>query len=463
MFQFDGIVYLKKVKLLTISKKIKIVIPIIIVIAIGIFLGLSAISSDNPKQVIPESTEEFETKDTGDIDIKDPNLDPDVPTKTEQNPPVLVGEVTVIDPTPVIETVKEDQLVRKTIPPNYKFGNFFNNELIRGMDWTALDSDQIHSIRFTNKHTGDIDSITISLNLRSPNEVIVGIQEDNGKGYPSGNWMNEESYVKKVIQPNQGIYDFELPKNIHVSQGKVYHILVQKAPLLSGILTSDESFEINGDESPVTIRHFKGNTPHQPFNPKDPDIYWPDPAINSLNFNGDYWVILDKWPIYLISYMDGKVDGQPYTLMANWIVQDGTPVGQTIITHSDYSISKFSFFVSKNGNPPDDLFYGIQDIDNNLLATGLFAKSNELTNNPMFIEVVLDESIDLKAGELYRFFVYSPIPRGTNNYNLFGHEFSINQTIGYGGITHRLSTGTDFEHWGDWSDADAVFALVTSQ
>ncbi len=74
----------------------------------------------------------------------------------------------------------------------------------------------------------------------------------------------------------------------------------------------------------------------------------------------------------------------------------------------------------------------------------------------------MGEPIDLKAGNLYRFYVYSDIPRGDDHYNLYGHEFSLNNTAGYGGEIHRLTTSGDFEHWGPWYDADAVFALTTS-
>ena len=172
-------------------------------------------------------------------------------------------------------------------------------------------------------------------------------------------------------------------------------------------------------------------------------------------------MILDKWPTYLLSYADETVDGQPYTLKAHWVIRENRAVGQTLIPHSDYQVSKFAFVVSKNGNPTDDLFYGIKDLNNNLLASGIFAKSDDLTQKPSFIEVSLDDPIDLKAGKLYRFYVYSPIPRGEDHYNLWGHEFSYNQTVGYGGQIHRLTTSSDHENWGPWYDADAVFAFTT--
>ncbi len=449
---------------MTSSKTLKIAIPVMAAIAIGIFLGLTALPSDSSDPVKIESTAELEINYTENV-LEDPNLeDSSSVSETEIKPPYLVGEVRVTTTLPVIETLEENQILRKTIPPNYKFGNFFDNGLLRGMTWSELENpDQIHSIRFTNKQNGEINAISLNLLSHSTREVIVGLQEDDGKGYPSGTWNNEESFVKTVLQPRQDEYYFELPKSFKVSKDKVYHIVIQLVPISSKNLTSEDSIENIEEEFPVLIIHYKENTPHQPFNPEDPDIYWPDLAINSLHYNGVDWMILDKWPTYLLRYVDGTVDGQPYTLKAHWVVRENGAVGQTIIPHSDYKVSKFAFVVSKNGNPADDLFYGIKDLNNNLLASGIFAKSDDLTKKLSFIEISLDEPIDLKAGELYRFYVYSPLPRGDDYYNLFGHEFSFNQTVGYGGQINRLTTSSDFEHWGSWYDADAVFALTTSQ
>ncbi len=447
--------------ILTNSKTLKIAIPVTIAaIAIGIFFGLTAVPSDNSDPVKIESTDDFEIDETKDLSLEESS---DI-AETVAKSPGLVGEIRVTSKALEIEKLEEDQILRKTIPSNYKLGNFFDNGLLIGMEWSELEnSDQIHSIRFTNKQNGEINAITLNLLLHSAREVIVGIQEDDGTGYPSGTWNNDESYIKTVLQPRQAKAYFELPQSFEVSKDKVYHIVIQMAAISSKNLISENTTKNIEEETPVLIIHYQRNTPHQPFNPEDPDIYWPDFAINSLHYNGVDWVILDKWPTYLLSYVDGTVDGQPYTLKANWIVQENRPVGQTLIPHSDYQVSKFAFVVSKNGNPADDLFYGIKDLDNNLLASGMFVKSVDLTKKPSFIEVSLDEPIDLNAGDLYRFYVYSPIPRGEDNYNLFGHEFSFNKTVGYGGKIHRLTTSSDFEHWGSWYDADAVFALTTSQ
>ena len=137
------------------SKTLKIAIPVIGVIAIGIFFGLTALPSDNPGSVKIESSVDFETKDTKDLSLEDPNLeDSSNVAETEVKPPELVGEIRVTKTLPVIEKLEENQILRKTIPPNYKFGNFFDNGLLIGMGWSTLENpDQIHSI-VTGKRAG---------------------------------------------------------------------------------------------------------------------------------------------------------------------------------------------------------------------------------------------------------------------------------------------------------------------
>lgn len=429
---------------------LKITIPIIIAVSIGVIFSLPAVSPDTTEPVLIESSVNFEMNNTTNE------------INTDTKAPRLVGGFNVTSTQKVIETIGEDEILGKTIPPNYKLGNFFDNGLLAGVEWTDLEnSEQIHSIRFTNKQAGEISVITLELLVTSTREVIVGIQEDNGAGYPTGTWNNDQSYVKTTLAPTQDKSHFELPQSFKVSKNKVYHIVIQLGPPQPDNLISDDSTKDTAIVSDVKVIHYKKNSPYQPFNPEDPDIYWPDSAINSLFYNGTEWAVLDKWPIYLLTFVDGTVDGQPYTLKAHWVVNDKRAAGQTIIPHSDYKVSKFGFVVNKKGNPADDLFYGIKDLKNNLLAGGLFAKSDDLTERLSFIEVTLDEPINLKSGNLYRFYVYSDIPRGDDRYNLFGHEFSLNNTAGYGGEIHRLTTSNDFEHWGPWYDADAVFALTT--
>ena len=133
------------------SKILKITIPIIIVISIGVIFSFSALSPDTIEPVSIESSVDFEINNTTSNE-----------TKTDTTYPRLVGEIKVTRTQQVIETIGEDDILGKTIPPNYKLGNFFDNGLLVGMSWNDLEnSEQIHSIRFTNKQDGEISVITL--------------------------------------------------------------------------------------------------------------------------------------------------------------------------------------------------------------------------------------------------------------------------------------------------------------
>ena len=446
------------------SKTLKIAIPVAIsAITVGVFFGITSLPNDNSESVNQETNSDLQTKDTLDLSTKDSRLKESstVISEAEEEFPRLKGDVTVTKTAPVIEKLEEDDILRKNIPANYKFGNFFDNDLQTGTGTSELEnSDQAHSIRFTSKYDKEIEGISLSLLTQSSSEVIVGIQNDDGNGYPSVTRNNEEFNVKKVLKPGMQKYYFELPQGFKVSKDKVYHIIIQKSPS-SNNLNSEDSTKNIQKEARVNVINYQNDTPHQPYNPEDPDIYWPDSELNSLHHDGSSWTVLNNWPIYILSFSDGIVDGQPYSLMANWVIQENRPVGQIIIPHSDYKVEKFSFLVSKEGTPTDDLFYGIKDLNNNLLSSGIFAKSNDLSQRPSVVEVSLDESIELKAGKLYKFYIYSSSQKEVGNYNLYGHEFSLDWGAGYGGLIHRLTTSSDHKNWGDWYDADAVFSITT--
>jgi len=115
-------------------------------------------------------------------------------------------------------------------------------------------------------------------------------------------------------------------------------------------------------------------------------------------------------------------------------------VGQTLIPASDYKVGKIAFDVSiKSGAPQDKLSYQVRDSNNNVLAEGVFAERGQLTVSQTWIEVTLPTPVTLKAGQLYRIIVLSPQTDLDNAYYLYGHEFSYDPTIGYGGLQHQLT------------------------
>ena len=361
----------------------------------------------------------------------------------------------ILPPDNTIHELKPNEILNKTIPPNYEFGNSFLNFLRGGQVFSDIENEnQKASIRFTNQYDGLLEKIALNLLIQNNSTAIAGIQLDDGQGNPDGLWLS----VSEILSVDKGskTRHFVLPDPIFLEKNKTYHIVLEHPPLLS---TSDKEFET------LTILHYRDNPGVYPFNPKDPDTYLPDPQLNSLFFDGRSWKVLDRWPSFLLSFQGGHKEGQPYTLAAPWAVADRTYVGQTIIPHSEYHVSEFSFVLGIKGNPTEPFYYGIQDHEGHVLDSGVIAKANELSWGQKLVTVDLEDPIKMDSGKLYRFYVHSPTPRPVNQtdfYQIYGQEFSFDYGLTYGGLIHRLTISHDFgKTWAAWIDADTIFNIKT--
>ena len=342
------------------------------------------------------------------------------------------------------------KILEKSIPPGYVFGNLHHNSLSLGMTIIEIeDVKQKTSIRFTNQYEGVIKEISLSILPHVERDLKLGIQEDDGFGNPIDKWL-EDSFIINSTQPNLRIDTFYFEPGIKVAKDKVYHIVIE--PYLN-----PEPFET------MYVITFQSNYPGRPLNLEDPDIYSGDPFINSLFYDGSIWIEKDMWPIFLLTYEDGKKDGQPYSLAAPWTIRSSAYVGQALIPASDYLVSKFGFVVGKEGHPSAPLLFGIKDSQNNLLAQGQFVEEEELLRFKNWVEITLEEPVLFSAGELYRIFLYSSIPKSDDIYQIYGHEFSFDTDLGYGGERHRLTISHDAgESWAAWNDADTLFKITTA-
>ena len=341
------------------------------------------------------------------------------------------------------------EILQKSIPPNYVFGNLHHNGLLSGMTVTIIESaEQKASIRFTNQYEGIVKEISLSISPTVVRDLKVGIQDDDGFGNPTGKWL-DDSFIITSTDPGLRADTFYFEFGIKVTKDKVYHIVIEP-------YQNPEPFEI------MYVTTFQSNFLGRPLNLEDPDIYSEDLLINSLSYDGSKWVTQDKWPIFVLTYEDGTKDGQPYSLTAPWTIRDSVWVGQTLIPTSDYMVSKIGFVVGKEGNPSAPLLFGIKDSQNNLLAKGKFVEAEHLERFANWVEITLDEPVLFSAGDLYRVFLYSPIPKSDDIYQIYGHEFTYDSQLGFGAERHRLTISHDAgERWAAWNDADALFKFTT--
>ena len=427
------------------NKTVIITIPIIIFVVVGVVI-LIGIETNMPSDEIIDS-DTISTVDS--------------PTETEKQTNETRAKIIIQPSDSSIKELKPDEILNKKIPSNYEFGNTFINLLQSGQIFSEIENeDQKASIRFTNQYEGFLEKITLNIFVQNNSTGITGIQLDDGQGNPDGIWINLPS-DSILIPTGQKARHFFPPEPIFLEKNKIYHIVIQHGSSLQSPGTENSAQSIES----ILILNYKNNAGGYPFNPEDPDIFLPDPAIDSLFFDGTTWQVLDRWPSFLLSYSDGHLEGQPYTLAAPWSVTDNTYVGQTIIPHSEYNVTEFSFVLGLDGNPSEPFYYGIQDHEGTILDTGVIATRDELSWRQTLVTVELEEPIKLDAGKLYRFYVFSTIPKPENQtdfYKIFGQEFSFDYGLTYGGLIHRLTISHDYGMtWAAWLDADTIFILKT--
>ncbi|MGP3667452.1 MAG: hypothetical protein ACKD6N_06485 [Candidatus Bathyarchaeota archaeon] len=343
------------------------------------------------------------------------------------------------------------KILNKIIPPNYTFGLPFDGGLVSGMDVVFLQNpNQKISIRFTAKTSGIATKLVIyTFAYQGEPTINVGLREDN-KGQPKNQWINMNAYNTITPPSKQGFITVQLKSNIEIKKGQVYHIYIEAA-----------ENQLNGT---LAMRTYRTNGFAQPYNPEDPDILWSDSKMNILFYDGQNWREQNKWPIFAIEYTDGKIEGQPYSLIAPWVVWGSTYVGQMITPASNYTVGKIAFVVSlKSGLSQDNLYYQIRNSTNHILVEGVFIEKNQLTSKQQWVEVTLPTPVTLKAGQLYRIILLSPQSNLENAYYLYGHEFSYNHRIGYGGLQHQITSSHNGGNtWAENPDADAVYKITTS-
>ncbi len=347
---------------------------------------------------------------------------------------------------------KRIKIVNKQIPSGYIMGFPIDAGLVNGMNVEIIPSpDQKVAIRFTAKLSGTVTALYIyAYALQGEPSLRIGLQGDSS-GSPSGQWINGNAFGTTQLSSSGGFKAVQLPAAVNITEGQIYHLVIEPA-----------GDPLNGS---VAIITYQANGLGQPLNPDDPDIVWNDTRMNTLIYDGQGWQEKDKWPIFVVQYDDGRSEGQPYSLSAQWVVWGSTTVGQTIVPASNYTIAKIAFVVGLTGQPKDNLYYEVRDSNNTVLANGLFAEASQLTAQRTWIEVTLPSAVSLQMGQVYRFVLLSNGTDLGNAYYLFGHEYTYDQdyVAGYGGLQHQLTLSlNNGENWADNQDADAIFRLTNA-
>jgi hypothetical protein len=335
-------------------------------------------------------------------------------------------------------------------------GNVLDVGPISGMSAVFIhDNNDMISVRFTSKYSGNATTVVTYFQQEGDvkPKVEVGLQADDGNGKPSGSWINEDSYGILTIN-RDGFSATELQSPAALEKGKTYH-LVAKIP------ASDSEVPL---ASAIPMVVYNTNEPYLPLNENKTDILWPDPSINTLHFNGQVWREENHWPLFAIKFGDGRSLGQPYSVAAPWIIHGARHVGQALVPSDTYLLEKFAFVVNSKGGSQDKLYYEIKNADNKILSEGVFAENGTLGKSKQWLEVSLSTPIILKEGQLYRIALFSPNTAEPNSYQVYGHEFSYDVELGYGGSIQMLAASySSGRSWERWVDADSIFRLEVAE
>src|SRR4030067_2840685 len=283
------------------------------------------------------------------------------------------------NPTPTVQM----KIVNKAIPSAYAMGFPADGGLIIGMNVVFIENpNQRISDRFTAKLSGTVTRLVIyGFAFEGQPTVRVGLQGDNS-GNPQGQWITNKAFGDIQLSSSSGFKEVQLGVSVALTKGQIYHVVIEAVQ--------------DHWSGKAAITTYQANSLAQPYNPDDPDITWSDSNMNTLFSNGQGWQEQNKWPIFVIEYSDGQQEGQPYSLIAQWVVYSSTYVGQTLIPASDYHMSEFAFVVADgSGTPQDNLYYQVRDSSNKILAQGTFAQKGQLTNSQTWIEATLANPVAL--------------------------------------------------------------------
>jgi hypothetical protein len=238
--------------------------------------------------------------------------------------------------------------VNKAIPQGYVMGFPIDGGLTNGMNVVFIQNpNQKVSTRFTAKLSGTVTRLIIyAFAYEGQPTIRVGFQADNG-GNPQGQWMTNNAFGNLQPSSSSGFKEVQLGASVTLTKGQVYHIVAEAVQ--------------DNRSGTAAIVTYQASGFAQPYNPDDPDITWEDVKMNTLFSDGQSWQEQNKWPIFIIEYSDGQQEGQPYSLIAQWVVYGSTYVGQTLIPASDYQMSKVAFVVSAgSGTPQDNLYHQVK-------------------------------------------------------------------------------------------------------
>lgn len=267
------------------------------------------------------------------------------------------------------------------------------------------------------------DLISLSFTSRRPG-VLVGVEtrvfksgrdmtwnfriEDDNFGCPSGDLVWEGAQGSAFVD-GSGKVKVDLNSPGKLVEGRTYHIVI------SCENTPGESNYVN---------------PHTLSVSNESPSFGLGPGENCKtlisNDGGSAWKDLERAPVYILNYADGRAEGNSYYMDSYEEVYggylpggNGRSLGQIIpseLVGGSLDVVGMSVYVKPNGNPSDNLYLWICDLRNeNYLIENRIIADDTVTENWQKVEFA---PITLKTGREYLAYLVSPGSDSENNYGV---------------------------------------------
>lgn len=299
------------------------------------------------------------------------------------------------------------------VPPSVPLGSWYGNQAVitsvaQG-ELVDAPSEKI-SLRFTAQEGKAVSLVYVDLAVTgTPGQVKLSLAADSG-GAPG-------AVLESVIfTPVDGVQAVTFTTMPILTGGQVYHLLI----------------EPQGSVDNLNNIKVEGTAPVHGFIPSH-EVF--DGASGFFHFDGAKWTAKNIQPVYVIAYVDGTLEGNPYT---NWNIgpvhgngTKGDFSDDWVAAHQwNYSkptrvFNRVEVYLLKTGTPPD-VFYQILDLSpgsEQILDSGLLLESGNFVGGGWY-GVNLKRPVTFVTGRTYRLQLYASEGDASNHWLWYAPEVS---------------------------------------
>jgi len=302
------------------------------------------------------------------------------------------------------------------------------------------------ALRFTAQSSKTVNAIRVHLQSEVGNSPTYryGIQADAG-GLPSGTYLGSGT----LAATSTGWQTVILSPTVTITAGTTYHIVVQ------------------WNLGTVNNKNYIALRRSNPLNSIYPFSNVPDTSANTLFNNGSSWTVQDYQPIYELDLSDSSYEGNPYETSTEVAIFDTNFIGEKFrFTDANKTAISASFYVSKQGNPPNPLNIVLQDIGTGQTYT-CSIQSSQVSTSYTYQSCIFNPSAALTQNSNYRIYLRTTGGSSNKSYRVYHIDTSNAnnyQSITYDGANSVYTASTNSgSSWTDTNYSDIGGFRLTIQ